>query len=191
MMSAVSCTVFQERRVSDRIKLIRQQWRHEINTYKGQHIQDFYEFIKIPQSISSLVSTIYLFNLYKKKFNFVLINFFELERTSICPTCPSLGTPLTPPIRLKHCFAEKSKLMKLFEKRHGCARDIIDDGEIRFLLSMYDAPKSEHSIENHKYLTLLNWIKQSTAVKFQFLPPTFSTAQQHFYRVYCQIRPQI
>lgn len=94
----------------------------------------------------------------------------------------------------------KIKVMKMFEKRsdlhnsveifqqENCARDALVNAGIHFLLAMYGAPKSENSIDNYRYCSFAKLTRQSTAVKFQLLPPTSSAAQQHIFRVYYQIQ---
>lgn len=95
---------------------------------------------------------------------------------------------------------EKMKVLKMFEKRcdlnnsaeifqqENCSRDVIVNAGIHFLLAMYGASTSEHSIDNYRYCSFAKLTKQSTAVKFSLLPPTSSAAQQHIYRVYYQIQ---
>ncbi|GBP58028.1 hypothetical protein EVAR_39744_1 [Eumeta japonica] len=92
------------------------------------------------------------------------------------------------------------KVMKMFEKRpdlnnsaeifqpKNCSPDVIVNAGIHFLLAMYGAPKSEHSIDNYRYCSFAKLTRQSTAVKFSLLPPTSSAAPQYINRVYYQIQ---
>ncbi|CAG9765676.1 unnamed protein product [Ceutorhynchus assimilis] len=82
-----------------------------------------------------------------------------------------------------HQFAE------VFEQENCTAETIVENGS-RIILAIYEAPKIEVSIENHRYMSFAKStrLNLNTAVKLASLPPTAATACQHLSRVYYQVQ---
>lgn len=94
----------------------------------------------------------------------------------------------------------KRNTIKMFEKRpdlhlsaeffqqENCSQQLIFENGVHILLAMYGAPKSENSLDNHRYLSFAKSTRFNRAVKLPSLPPTTAAAQQHLYRVYYQVQ---
>lgn len=59
---------------------------------------------------------------------------------------------------------------------------------VRIFLAIYNAPKSEHSIDDFRYKQFIKSTRLNKPVQLSTLPPTSAAARQHINRVYYQIQ---
>lgn len=74
-----------------------------------------------------------------------------------------------------------------FTQKNSSHEEITDSG-IKYILALYGAQPSESSIDQHRYFSFVKSTNNNRAVKLESLPPTWSAAQQHVYRVYFQVQ---
>lgn len=79
------------------------------------------------------------------------------------------------------------KLAQAFQQEH-CPPEILHDNGIRIFLAMYNADKSEISIDHLRYTRFIKLTKFNKPVQLANLPPTSAAAHQHINRVYYQIQ---
>lgn len=66
--------------------------------------------------------------------------------------------------------------------------EVIITNGIRFLLSMYGAPKKVTCLDKLRYLSFAKKTYNKKQVQLACLPPTSAAAQQHLFRVYYQVQ---
>lgn len=93
----------------------------------------------------------------------------------------------------------KTTVLKLFEKQDlvNCAevfkeststpQAVITNG-IRFLLSVYGAPKKVTCLDKFRYVCFVKNTRNIKRVQLACLPPTSASAHQHLFRVYYQVQ---
>ncbi|XP_076677413.1 uncharacterized protein LOC143373765 [Andrena cerasifolii] len=93
----------------------------------------------------------------------------------------------------------KKSILKMFEKQDlvDCAevvknsdstpQEVITNG-IRFLLSIYGAPKKMTCLDKFRYVCFVKNTRNKKRVQLACLPPTSASAQQHLFRVYYQVQ---
>lgn len=85
---------------------------------------------------------------------------------------------------------EKQDLIQcaeVFKKSNSTQQEVITNG-IRFLLSMYGAPKKTTCLDKHRYACFVKNTKNEKQVQIACLPPTSIAAHQHLFRVYYQVQ---
>lgn len=85
---------------------------------------------------------------------------------------------------------EKQDLIQcaeVFKKSNSTQQEVITNG-IRFLLSMYGAPKKTTCLDKHRYACFVKNTKNKKQVQLACLTPTSVAAQQHLFRVYYQVQ---
>ncbi|XP_044579087.1 uncharacterized protein LOC123261518 [Cotesia glomerata] len=85
---------------------------------------------------------------------------------------------------------EKQDLIQwaeVFKKSNSTQQEVITNG-IRFLLSMYGAPKKTTCLDKHRYACFVKNTKNKKQVQLACLPPTSVAAHQHLFRIYYQVQ---
>lgn len=73
-------------------------------------------------------------------------------------------------------------------KEENCPVQRLFENGVRILLAIYNAPKSEDSIDHLRYTQFVKSTKLNKPVQLSNLPPTSAAAHQHFNRVYYQVQ---
>ncbi|GFY75699.1 uncharacterized protein TNIN_370461 [Trichonephila inaurata madagascariensis] len=79
------------------------------------------------------------------------------------------------------------QLAQVFQEEN-CNVQTLHENGIRVLLTVYNAPKSENSIDNLRYTQFIRSTKLNKPVQLSNLPPTSVAAHQHINRVYYQVQ---
>lgn len=85
---------------------------------------------------------------------------------------------------------EKQDLVQcaeVFKKSNSTPQEVITNG-IRFLLSMYGAPKKTTCLDKFRYACFVKNTRNKKQVQLACLPPTSVAAHQHLFRVYYQVQ---
>jgi hypothetical protein len=77
--------------------------------------------------------------------------------------------------------------VEVFQKSNSPPQAVITNG-IRFLLSVYGAPKKLTCLDKFRYLSFVKNTRNKKRVQLACLPPTSASAQQHLFWVYYQVQ---
>lgn len=76
---------------------------------------------------------------------------------------------------------------EVFKESTSTPQAVITNG-IRFLLSVYGAPKKIKCLDKFRYLSFVKNTHNKKRVQLACLPPTSAAAHQHLFRVYYQVQ---
>ncbi|GFY51097.1 uncharacterized protein TNIN_270001 [Trichonephila inaurata madagascariensis] len=79
------------------------------------------------------------------------------------------------------------QLAQVFQKEN-CPIQTLHENGVRVLLSTYNSPQSEKSIDNLRYTQFIKSTKLNKPVQLSNIPPTRAAAHQHISRVYYQVQ---
>jgi hypothetical protein len=77
--------------------------------------------------------------------------------------------------------------VEVFQNSNSTPQAVITNG-IRFLLSVYGAPRKLTCLDKFRYLSFVKNTRNKKRVQLACLPPTSASAQQHLFRVYYQVQ---